>query len=55
MSEYKMRDLDGEPMHDLANVCGYNEWLIYDAVDQDKARKASETKNKPKGGGRRRR
>ena len=42
MSEYKMRDENGDPLHDLADVCDYNESLIFDAVNQERAQKRSE-------------
>ena len=45
MSEYKMRGENGDPLHDLADVCDYNESLIYDAVNQDRAQKAAQRKS----------
>ena len=33
MSQYKMRGEDGDPLHELADVCDYNESLIFDAVN----------------------
>ena len=32
-----MRGEDGDPLHDLADVCNYNESLIVDAVNQERA------------------
>ena len=42
MSQYKMRGEDGDPLHDLADVCDYNESLIFDAVNQERQQKRSE-------------
>ena len=45
MSEYKMRGEDGDPLHDLADVCNYNESLIVDAVNQERAEAAARRKS----------
>ena len=42
MAEYKMRGENGDPLHDLAEVCDYNESLIIDSVNRDRAQKAAE-------------
>ena len=39
MSQYKMRGEDGDPLHELADVCDYNESLIFDAVNQERQQK----------------
>ena len=45
MSEYKMRGEDGDPLHDLADVCNYNESLIVDAVNQERAEASARRKS----------
>ena len=50
MAQYKERGLDGDPLHDLADVCDYNERLIIRAVNQERAetaaKRASERRNR---------
>ena len=42
MSQYKMRGENGDPLHELADVCDYNESLIFDAVNrQERQQKKS--------------
>ena len=40
-----MRGEDGDPLHDLADVCAYNESLIIDAVNQERAEAAARRKS----------
>ena len=40
----------GDPKYDLADFCDFNEVLILQAVNEDKARKSAEQKSKSKKG-----
>ena len=40
MSQYKMRGENGDPLHELADVCDYNESLIFDAVNQERQQRS---------------